>query len=229
MDVVAATVESTRVQAPIDESWSACSTEPMLASSLILAARAALFMYALSVPADPSAVRPPVEAVLLHPLFDHPFLCRDHPESDGSGLGDAFGDDCMVMGMDKAGFPRLFRTDGRTNADWYGWGAAVLAPFDGVVRQVRVNPVVNRPGVPGSSPASQIVFGRSDGLIVAYAHVADLRVKVGDSVKAGQVVAVDGNNGAAEAPHVHVGAFRGRVPFQIRWDQRAEGRLPAFQ
>ena len=50
-----------------------------------------------------------------------------------------------------------------------------------------------------------------------------------DSVKAGQVVAVDGNNGAAEAPHVHVGAFRGRVPFQVRWDQRAEGKLPSFQ
>ena len=132
-------------------------------------------------------------------------------------------------GLDQGGFPHLFRTDGRTNADWYGWGAAVLAPFDGVVRQVRINPVTNRPGVPGSSPASQIVFERADGLIVAYAHIADPRVGVGDSVKAGQVVAVDGNNGAAEAPHVHVGAFRGRVPFQIRWDQRAEGRLPAFR
>jgi len=171
-----------------------------------------------------------VQAVVLYPLFDHPFLCRDHPEGDGGGLGDAFGDDCMVMGgLDAGGYPRLFRTDGKTNADWYGWGAAVLAPFDGVVRQVRVNPEVNRPGVTGSSPASQIVFERNDGLIVAYAHIASPRVRAGDRVTAGQVVAVDGNNGASEAPHVHVGAFRGRVPFQIRWDQRAEGQLPAFR
>ena len=206
----------------------------MLFTYLSLAAIAALLIPALDVSApcelgETSAAERPVEAVLLYPLFDQPFLCRDHPESDGGGLGDAFGDDCMVMGgRDDGGFPRLFRTDGRTNADWFGWKATVHAPFDGVVRQVRVNPVVNRPGMPGSSPASQIVFQRADGLIVAYAHVADPRVRVGDSVKAGQVVAVDGNNGAAEAPHVHVGAFRGSMPYQIRWDQRAEGRLPAF-
>ena len=198
----------------------------MLMTALLTSA---LTMSTPAAPSEPFAAEQPVEAVLLYPLFDHPFLCRDHPESDGGGLGDAFGTDCMVMGgKDEGGFPRLFRTDGRTNVDWFGWGAAVLAPFDGVVRQVRVNPVVNQPGVPGSSPASQIVFQRADGLIVAYAHIADSRVKVGDSVKAGQVVAVDGNNGAAEAPHVHVGAFRARMPFQIRWDQRAEGKLPAF-
>ena len=119
--------------------------------------------------------------------------------------------------------------DGRTNDDWFGWHAPVLAPFDGVVKMVRVNPVVNRPGVKGSLPAGQIVFQRSDGLIVAYAHITDARVKTGDYVLAGQIVAVDGNNGAAQAPHVHVGAFRNHTPYQIRWDQRAEGKLPAFR
>ncbi len=136
----------------------------------------------------------------------------------------------MVLGsLEDGGYPRLYRTDGRTNDDWFGWHAPVLAPFDGVVKMVKVNPVVNRPGVTGSSPAGQIVFQRADGLIVAYAHITDARVKTGDHVLVGQIVAVDGNNGAAQAPHVHVGAFRNHTPYQIRWDQRAEGKLPAFR
>lgn len=177
----------------------------------------------------PKAVQP-IEAVVLYPLFERPFFCKDHAEGDATGLGDALGTDCMVVGgLEDGGYPRLYRTDGSTNEDWFGWHAPVLSPFDGVVKMVRVNPVVNRPGVRASSPAGQIVFERADRLIVAYAHITDARVKAGDRVFAGQVVAIDGNNGAAQAPHVHVGAFRNHTPYQIRWDQRAEGKLPAFR
>jgi len=50
-------------------------------------------------------------------------------------------------------------------------------------------------------------------------------VRLGDRVSVGQVVALDGNNGSARNPHVHVGAYRGKTPLQIRWDLAAEGRI----
>ena len=55
------------------------------------------------------------------------------------------------------------------------------------------------------------------------AHLVDFRVKAGDRVTAGQLIALDGNNGMARNPHVHVGAWRQKdnMPLQIRWDLRA--------
>ena len=63
---------------------------------------------------------------------------------------------------------------------------------------------------------------------VVYAHLAQPRVQTGDHVKAGQVVAIDSNNGVARNPHIHVGAYRNGVPYQIRWDLKAMGQVPAL-
>ncbi len=166
--------------------------------------------------------------VTLAPLFHDVFLCGEHPLGQLHGTGDAIGTDCMVVGgvAGGQGYERPFRTDGKTNADWYGWHAEVHAPFDGVVTAVLINPVVNVPGTMGKPPASGIVFLRADGTNVIYAHIMDPRVKVGDRVTAGQVVAIDGNNGMARNPHIHVGAWRGRQALQIRWDLRAMGQVP---
>jgi murein DD-endopeptidase MepM/ murein hydrolase activator NlpD len=127
------------------------------------------------------------------------------------------------------GYDKLYRTTGKSNADWYGWDADLLAPFDGVVKKVAINPVVNAPGHLGKPPASIIVFERADGTDVLYAHVRDVKVKAGDRVTAGEVVAIVGNNGMARAPHTHVGAWRGDKPLQIRWDLRAMGKLQSAQ
>jgi hypothetical protein len=183
------------------------------------------------------AVAPPaghaVEAVLLGPLFEQIFACTDHAEGNVGALGDAFGTDCMIVGGleqgDEHAYLRFFREDGKRNEDWYGWHANVLAPFDGRVVGIMHNDVTNVPGTMGKSPPGGIVFLRDDGLVVVYGHLDNVQVKEGDHVKAGQVVAVDGNNGMARSPHVHVGAFRDTTPYQIRWDQRAEGRMDGFQ
>jgi len=183
--------------------------------------------------AVPPAPGHDVESVLLGPLFEQMFACTDHPEGTVGALGDAFGTDCMVVGgleqEGEHGYLSFFRQDGKRNEDWYGWHAKVLAPFDGRVVGVMHNDVTNVPGTLGKSPAAGIIFLRDDGLVVVYAHVDDVQVKAGDRVKAGQVVAVDGNNGMARSPHVHVGAFRDTTPYQIRWDQRAEGRMDGFR
>jgi len=168
--------------------------------------------------------------VTLAPLFHDVFMCSEHPLGQLHGTGDAVGTDCMIVGGVEGaqGYERPFRTDGRSNADWYGWRAEVHAPFDGVVTAVLINPGINTPGTMGKPPASGIVFQRADGTDVIYGHIMDPRVKVGDRVVAGQVVAIDGNNGMARNPHIHVGAWRGKQALQIRWDLRAMGQVPAL-
>lgn len=199
---------------------------------------ALLVVLAATEPAVPhlfEPARPPagaVGSVMLGPVFERMFMCVEHPEGkNASALGDAFGTDCVLVGRMDEGkrYFRLFRTDGTSNADWYGWQADVLAPFDGTVVKISVNTAVNAPGTMGKDSASDLVFRRNDGTYVVYAHVDDIQVKVGDTVKQGQIVAHVGNNGASFAPHIHIGAFKGMQPLQIRWDQRAEGRLPGFQ
>jgi len=172
-----------------------------------------------------------IEQAMLAPLFAASFMCSEHWAGQLKYPGDALGQDCMVTGgLDEsqgetAGFARLYRGDGSRNEDWYGWGEPVLAPLDGVVQKVNVNPVVNNPGTLGKPPASFIVVTAADGTSVLMAHVAHIRVKEGDKVTAGQQLAVIGNNGFGRAPHIHVGAFRENSPLQIRWDLRAMAKL----
>ena len=169
----------------------------------------------------------PIGQVELSPPFRASYMCSEHFEGQIDYAGDALGTDCLVTGgVDgDGGFGRLYRTDGRANEDWYGWAAEVLAPFDGVVEGVYANPAVNTPGTMGRPPAGMIRFERADGTRVVYGHVADIAVAAGDRVTAGQVVARVGNNGFSRSPHIHVGAYRGDVPLQIRWDLRAMARL----
>lgn len=174
----------------------------------------------------PKALLNPIEAVVLHRLFSAFYMCGEHFEGEEQESGDALGADCVVQNVageigQKSGMVRAFRGDGARNEDWYGWNMEVLAPFDGVIEAVRINPATNRPGEFGTAPASSIRFRRADGMHVLFAHVQDIRVAAGDAVVAGQVVARVGNNGYGRCPHVHVGAWKVDRPYQVRWDLRS--------
>jgi hypothetical protein len=172
--------------------------------------------------------RDSIRAVVLHPIVRQHFVCLEHPVGQLRYVGDALGADCLVIdrGAGPAGrWPAFYRGTGARNADWYGWGQSVLAPFDAVVDSVHVNPMTNVPGTLGRARASIIVFRRADDVRVLYAHVQAIRVSPGDAVRAGQPVARVGNNGPAVMPHTHVAAWRGAEPLQIRFDLRALGRL----
>ena len=197
------------------------------------------FAFALALLADAAAapprtfVMPPkaasvageIHQALLGPLFKQVFFCVEHYYGQLDYAGDALGTDCMIGGgIDgRSGYMKLYRTTGKTNPDWYGWHADVLAPVDGTVIGVLAKSDDNVPGTMGRPPAAMLQFRTDDGIIVVYGHVTDIRVKVGDRVKRGDVVALDGNNGMARAPHIHVGAYVAATaePLQIRWDQRA--------
>lgn len=193
----------------------------LLADAAVSAPPARTFV----MPPRAAAVTGEIHQIVLGPIFADSFACVEHYFGQLDYAGDALGTDCMVGGgLDGAsGFMKLYRTDGKTNADWYGWHVEVLAPVDGTVIGVLAKPDDNVPGTMGRPPAAMLQFRTADGVIVILAHVTAIRVKRGDRVTRGEVVALDGNNGMARAPHVHVGAYveASAEPLQIRWDQRA--------
>lgn len=205
--------------------------------ALVLAAGAVALLTAAAAPqAERTFIMPPkavpsevIHEVTLSPIYAQDFVCMEHYAGQIPYAGDALGTDCMIVGgvNGDSGYVRPYRTDGRTNADWYGYGANVLSPTDGVIAGVLSKTEVNTPGTMGKPPAAMVQIRRSDGIVVTLAHLAAIRVKRGDPVRAGDVLGVVGNNGFARAPHTHVGAWREATaePLQIRWDLAAMARL----
>ena len=167
----------------------------------------------------------PADAVLIHPPFKAPFYnCGEHSGSLNFALGDALGTDCVIYAFDlsiskELIWPRPHKSDGSKNEDWYGWRAEVLAPCQCKVAEIHINETTNQPGkmIPGR--ATSITFERSDGTYVTLAHLRELLVKQGQLVEAGEVIGRVGNNGYSRHPHVHIGAWKGEVPLQVRFDQ----------
>jgi len=183
-------------------------------------------MAALLMRASFAAEAPP--DVLTHPIFKYNFSCSQHWVGNLKYLGDDLGSDCYITDLvEKNGriWSQAHYGDGMKNEDWVGWHEEVLSPCTCTVEEVHVNPVDNVPGIMGKPPASMIELVREDGVHFVLAHVDDIRVKVKDQVKSGQVIALVGNNGVARTPHIHIGAWRGQQPLQIRFDLAALGEL----
>lgn len=177
----------------------------------------ASLVFAVGLAASPGNI----ESVLAHPPLEGYHLCGEHMENELKHLGDNLGTDCVVHKLvteDGRTWARAHEGDGTKNEHWYGWMATLLSPCDCTVEKIRINPVVNEPGRLGEPPASVIVFKRADGVYLLMAHVQEIAVAEGDTVTYGQPVAKVGNNGYGRIPHVHMGAWKGETPLQIRWD-----------
>jgi murein DD-endopeptidase MepM/ murein hydrolase activator NlpD len=97
---------------------------------------------------------------------------------------------------------RAYARRGRRTQDWYGFGAEVLASADGVVVRAIDHFPDNR--VLGKGKDTNSVIVRHGDVLSEYVHLqqGSLRVRSGDSVKSGQVLARCGSSGA-ETPHLH--------------------------
>jgi murein DD-endopeptidase len=113
--------------------------------------------------------------------------------------------------VDSAGSSRRPGSDATKNASYYAYGHELLAVADGIVAATKdsipENPVGGR-----AVPIDLVTVGGNyvgidigGGRYALYAHVqpGSLRVKVGDRVKRGQVLALLGNSGNSTEPHVH--------------------------
>jgi hypothetical protein len=165
-----------------------------------------------------------IHSVLAHPVFSSPYACMEHgKDSLQWDLGDALGTDCFIAATIEVNgptWPRFYKGSGSENQDWYSWQQDVLSPCTCDVVEIHLNPVTNRPGVMGKERASAIRLKRPDGVVFMVVHIDEPRVRVGEAVTEGQVLAQVGNNGLSNHPHIHIGAFKGSEPLQIRFNQR---------
>jgi len=164
-----------------------------------------------------------IRAVLAHPIFNVGYACTEHgADSSSWDLGDRFGIDCYVekqVEVDGRSWERPYSGSGNRNEDWYAWQREVLSPCTCKVLDVSINLELNQPGRMGTKPASIFKLKREDGVIFHVVHFEKPLVKLGDAVVAGQVIARVGNSGLSQHPHIHVGAYQGSEPLQIRFDQ----------
>lgn len=110
----------------------------------------------------------------------------------------------------------LFKEDGVDNEDFYAFGEDVLAAASGKVVTVVDGVPDNEPGFPSQlfGAGNSVVIKHDDFTFTQYAHLkrGSIRVKVGDDIKAGQVVAQCGNSGNSPGPHLHFGLMNSANP-----------------
>jgi len=120
------------------------------------------------------------------------------------------------VGIDKRGlaFRKVKDIHATTYADWFGYGAEVIAVGNGTVVAMRDGQAENKPLEAQPEPASltldglfgnYVVIDLGGGNFAGYAHLkrGSVAVKVGDVVARGQVIGALGQSGNSAAPHLH--------------------------
>jgi murein DD-endopeptidase MepM/ murein hydrolase activator NlpD len=124
------------------------------------------------------------------------YLNRVTPDREWSG---AFTEPADAAISDVFGSQRIF--NGKATSTHWGLdfrvptGTPVAAMNDGTVLLAR----------PLYFEGNFVVLDHGQGLLTIYMHLSDFKVKEGDQVKRGQVIALSGGTGRATGPHLHVG------------------------
>lgn len=121
---------------------------------------------------------------------------------------------------------RTYAGRGRRLEDYYCWSQPIRAQADGIVMQADdKNPDVPIGKLGGFNRANSVGVYYGAGIQGFYGHIQQksLKVKAGDKVKKGQVLALVGNSGASGSPHLHftmsdMSSFsvKGRFCYQVR-------------
>jgi murein DD-endopeptidase MepM/ murein hydrolase activator NlpD len=116
----------------------------------------------------------------------------------------------------------VFRGDPSNNANWSPYGADVLAVADGRVADLQDGIAQNDPtsdtkAVPitfETAGGNYLILDLGGGRFAFYAHLQahSFRVRLGEHVRRGQVLALLGNSGKADAPHLHLQITDGNSP-----------------
>jgi hypothetical protein len=108
--------------------------------------------------------------------------------------------------IDESG--QQFKRSGTSNEDYTGFGKEVMAPADGVVLEVIDGIRDNVPGIanPYALIGNAIVLQhkQNEYSVIAYLKQNSIRVRVGDRILKGQVVAQCGNSGGSLQPEIHI-------------------------
>lgn len=109
-----------------------------------------------------------------------------------------------------------FRGTGKTNEDWYGFGASIYAPASGIVKEVRNTVDDNVLGQKmfdfrlvfediKAFYGNYVILDHQNGEYSVLLHLkkGSIAVKVGDKIKQGQPIAQMGISGDADYVHLH--------------------------
>lgn len=103
-------------------------------------------------------------------------------------------------------------SDPKDNKSYLCYGSDVFAVADGTVVEIKDGIIENVPNQPPAVPitletvaGNHIDLDLGGGVYAMYAHLqpGSLKVKLGDRVKRGQVIALLGNTGNSTEPHLH--------------------------
>jgi murein DD-endopeptidase len=131
-----------------------------------------------------------------------------------------FAIDCMRLGPDG----RLFHGDTKSNANYYGYRSEVVAVADGRLSDLK-------DGLPENSGSTErsariitlenalgnydtLDLGQGRFATYAYLQPGSFKVKLGEQVKAGQILGLLGNSGNSDAPHLHLQLVNANSPFE---------------
>jgi murein DD-endopeptidase MepM/ murein hydrolase activator NlpD len=110
----------------------------------------------------------------------------------------------IVMTNDKG---KSYKTDGKTNEDYYAFGKNLIAPCDGEVVLVVDGIKDNVPGVlnPVYVPGNTVIVKTANNEYLFFAHFKQhsIVVKQGQKIKQGQQLGLCGNSGNSSEPHLH--------------------------
>jgi murein DD-endopeptidase len=133
-------------------------------------------------------------------------------------IAQRFAIDWMQLGSDG----RAFHDDAKSNNNFYGYGAQVLAVADarvsdlrdGVPDNVGVSERSSRVVTVDSLVGNYVILDLGGGRFAVYAHLqpGSLKVKLGDHVNVGQPLGLLGNSGNSDAPHLHFELTDGNLP-----------------
>lgn len=102
---------------------------------------------------------------------------------------------------------KSYKTDGKTNEDYYAFGQPLLAPSDGEIVLAVDGVKDNIPGTmnPLFTTGNSILIKTKNNEYILLAHFKQnsLKVKQGDLVKRGQLLGLCGNSGNSSEPHLH--------------------------
>ncbi len=140
------------------------------------------------------------------------------PVDGHAQIAQRFGIDWVRLNPDG----RTFTGDPKDNKNYRAYGSQVMAVADGVVTETKDGIPQNVPGLDSRAvpitmetvAGNHIILDLGHGRYALYAHLqpGSLKVKPGDHVKRGQVLALVGNSGNSIEPHLHFQLTNGNSP-----------------
>jgi len=186
----------------------------------------------------PMAEKRQIEYSFALPVTGEWYVVPDRTGHHRIKHGAAFAHDLVIR---KRG--RSYSGRGKHLENYYAWGQPIVAQADGIVTAATDKNPDMPPGQSGGfNNANYVAVYYGAGIQGFYGHIQNksLKVKAGERVKKGQLLALVGNSGASGAPHLHftmtdMSSFsvKGRFTYEVRrgtkWLQINARDLPPNQ